>query len=335
MAATVPTDSWLQYGSKDNHLNSIREDLADVIYDISPTETPFVSAASRGASKGVLHEWQTDELAAVATPAALEGADPDNVALVETVRLNNINQIQEKTLQISGTNMVQDNAGYASEQAYQIAKKGLEMKRDMEYTLLRGAAAEGQAKTAGDSGTARTLGNIKSWISTNAVGGAGASECTGDGSDVRTAGADQAFTEDLLTDRIDAIWNEGGNPNMVLSGSYQKRIMNDFVGRADPVRVSNGAARLSSSSGDKKIMNAVDVYVSDYGELMLVPNRFMGQDDVFILETGMWSVDYLRDFQTNELAKTGDSLRTQMLVEYTLRSNNEKASGAIYDLATA
>lgn len=297
----------------------IREDLADIIYNISPTETPFMSNVAKGKSKGTFHEWQIDALEAPVDNKAVEGADASSLTLTPTTRVGNYTQIAEKTIAISGSDRAADNAGRADELAYQLAKVGMELKRDMETTLV----GTNKGRAAGNSSTARELGPVLSWIATNENVGAGGTAPAGDGTNARTDGTTRAFTEAMLTDVIDQAWLAGGNPNVIMCNSTQKRVITGFTGNATKYKEVD----------DKKIINAVDVYVSDYGDLMVVPNRFMRQRDVFVLETDMWSVDFYRDFQTYDLAKTGDSDKKQMVVEYTLTSKQEAANGIIADLS--
>jgi len=308
----IPADTFETYDSV-----GIREDLADIIYNISPSETPFMSNVGKGSSKGTFHEWQVDSLEAAADNKAIEGDDAAAGAITPSVRHGNYTQIAEKTISISGSDLSADNAGRASEMAYQMAKRGLELKRDMETTLV----GTNKGRVAGSSGTARELGSVLSWLATNE--NAAGTAPTGDGTGPRVDGVARAFTEDMLTDVIDQVWVSGGNPNVIMANSTQKRAITGFTGNATKFKEVD----------DKKIVNAVDVYVSDYGELMVVPNRFMRQSDVFVLETDMWSVDFYRDFQTTDLAKTGDNEKKQMLTEYTLTSKQEAASGIITDLS--
>jgi hypothetical protein len=310
----------------------IREDLADIIYNISPTDTPFISNVGKGTTSGTYYEWQTDSLAAATDNKAVEGAAAATASADATARVGNYTQIATKTVSVSGSNEASDAAGRASEMAYQLAKKGLELKRDMEKTLV----GTSKAQAAGDSSTARELGSITSWLRTNVVReGTGS---TGTGGDSNTDSADwgvgkgvpnngtaDVFEEDDLTSVVEDIWTEGGNPSIIMCGAFQKSKITAF----------NGNATKFKEVGDKTIVNAVDVYVSDYGDLTVVPNRLMATDKVFVLQPDMWSVDYYRDFQTTDLAKVGDSEEKQMLVEYTLCSKNEKASGMIMDLTTS
>ena len=313
----VPSNTWETYDGLTSGI--IREDLADVIYNIAPTEVPFISNVGKGTSKGTFHEWSIDTLAAAADSPVVEGDDATTGAITPTVRVGNYTQIADKVVRVSGSDLVSDNAGMASRLAYELAKKGQELKRDMEVTLV----ATNKARAAGSSGTARELAPVLSWIADNANKDAGGANPTGDGTDARTDGSTRTFTEGMLTDVIDQIFLNGGNPSMVLANTSQKRVITGFTGNATKYKEVD----------DKSVINAVDVYVSDYGELSIVPDRFMRQRDVLVLDKDMWSVDYYRDFQTHDLAKTGDSERKQMLVEYTLCSKEQKASGIIADLS--
>jgi hypothetical protein len=299
----------------------IREDLQDVIYSISPTETPFMSSAAREQVKNTLHEWQTDSLAAASTAnAVIEGDEATLDASSATTRLGNYTQIMDKTVVITGTQEAVDKAGRASELAYQIAKKSKELKRDIESTLLAN-----QARVAGNASTARKFGSIGSWIKTNDdLAGDGASP-TGDGTDARTDGTQRAMTEDMLKSVIKNVWNAGGNPSIVMVGPFNKQKISGFTG---------GSTRFDASE-DKTLYTSIDVYSSDFGDLEVVPNRFSRDRDALVLDMDYWSVGFLRDFTMHELSKTGDSEKRQLLVELSLISRNEGASGGVFDLTTA
>jgi hypothetical protein len=298
----------------------IREDLQDVIYSISPTDTPFMSSAGREAVRNTLHEWQTDSLAAAATNnAVVEGDEATLDAVSATSRLSNTTQIMDKTVVITGTQEAVDKAGRASELAYQIAKKSKELKRDMEATLLAN-----QAEAAGDASTARTFGSINSWIASNDVFASdGASG--GLGNTARTDGTPEALTEANLKTVIKNVWNAGGNPSVIMVGPFNKQKISGFTG---------GSTRFDASE-DKTLYTSIDVYSSDFGDLEVVPNRFSRDRDAHVLDMDYWSIGFLRDFTMHELSKTGDSEKRQMLVEFTLISRNEAASGGVYDLTTS
>jgi len=303
-----------------------REDLTDVIYNISPTDTPFMSSVGKTKATAVYHEWQTDALAAaVANNAAVEGADATSLTVTPTARVGNRTQISTKTVQIAGTqDSAVSKAGRKSEKAYQLAKASSELKRDMEKTLLSNNAA-----AAGDSSTARTLGGLQAWLETNYVG---AGTAGSDGTTARVSGTDAAFTEAMLKSAVKQAFVQGGNPSVLMVTPTQKQVVSGFAGIAEQ-------RYQAPSNAPTTIVGAADVYLSDFGTLSVVPNRFMTADSgdggevAFVLDPEYAAVAYLRPFQTNELAKTGDSEKTQLLVEYTLEVKNEKAHAIIADLA--
>lgn len=304
-----------------------REDLTDVIYNISPTDTPFMSSVGKTKATAVYHEWQTDALAAaVANNAAVEGADATSLTVTPTARVGNRTQISTKTVQIAGTQESVDKAGRKSEKAYQLAKASSELKRDMEKTLLSNNVA-----AAGNSSTARTLGGLQAWLGTNAVLGASGTAGSG-GTTARVSGTDATFTEAMLKSAVKQAFVQGGNPSVLMVTPTQKQVVSGFAGIAEQ-------RYQAPSNAPTTIVGAADVYLSDFGTLSVVPNRFMTADSgdggevAFVLDPEYAAVAYLRPFQTNELAKTGDSEKTQLLVEYTLEVKNEKAHAIIADLA--
>ena len=312
-----PTNTFDTYDSV-----GIREDLQDVIYSISPTETPFMSSAAREQVKNTFHEWQTDALAAASTSnKVIEGDEAGLDAVVATVRIGNYTQIMDKTVVITGTQESVDKAGRASELAYQIAKKSKELKRDIESTLLTN-----QVRAAGNATTARTFASIGAWIATNdSLGASGTSPTAADGSDARNDGTQRALTESMLKEVIKGTWNSGGNPSVIMVGPFNKQKISGFTG---------GSTRFDASE-DKTLYTSIDVYSSDFGDLEVVPNRFSRDRDALVLDMDYWSVGFLRDFTMHELSKTGDSEKRQLLAELTLISRNEGASGGVFDLTTS
>lgn len=302
-----------------------REDLTDVIYNISPTDTPFMSSVGKTKATAVYHEWQTDSLADASTSnAVVEGADATSATLAPTTRVGNRTQISQKTIQIAGTLESIDKAGRKSEKAYQLSKASSELKRDMEKILL-----SNQAAVTGDASTARKLGSLQAWLETNYVG---AGTAGADGTTARVSGTDAAFTETMLKNAVKAAYEQGGNPSVLMVTPTQKQVVSGFAGIAEQ-------RYQAPSNAPTTIVGAADVYLSDFGTLSVVPNRFMSADAdddgevAFVLDPEYASIAYLRPFATNELAKTGDSEKTQLLVEYTLEVKNEKAHAIIADLA--
>ena len=297
-----------------------REDLSDVIYSISPTDTPFISSAAKTKATAVLHEWQTDALAAASTSnAVIEGDEATLDAVTATSRLSNSSQTMDKTVVITGTQEAVDKAGRASELAYQIAKKAKELKRDMEATITGN-----QAEVTGNASTARKLGSLGAWVATNDDLGASGSS-GGAGNTARTDGTQRVFTEAALKTVIKSVWNAGGDPSMIMVGPFNKQKLSGFTGNS--TRFDAGA--------DATLYTSVDVYASDFGQLQVVPNRFSRDRDAYVLDMNYWGIAFLRDFTMHELSKTGDSEKRQLLVEATLESRNEGASGMVADLTTS
>jgi hypothetical protein len=303
-----------------------REDLSDVIYNISPTDTPFMSSIGKTKATAILHEWQTDSLAAASlSNAAVEGAAASDATMSPTTRIGNRTQIFQKTVKISGTLEAVDKAGRKSEKAYQLAKASAEIKRDIELTLL-----SNQVASNGNSSTARTLGGLQAWLATNGDFGSGGS-AGASGTTARTDGTDRTFTEDILKTVIKEVYQSGGNPKVLMVNPAHKQTVSAFAGIA-------AQRYMAPSNEPTTIIGAADVYLSDFGTVSVVPNRFMNStnacdETAFVVDPDMAAVAYLRPFQTNELAKTGDSEMTQLLAELTLEVKNEAAHGIIADLS--
>jgi hypothetical protein len=298
-----------------------REDLTDIIYDISPTETPFMSSIGKTKATAVYHEWQTDSLAAATTAnAAIEGADASSATLSPTVRLGNYSQIIQKTVQVSGTLDTVNKAGRKSEKAYQLAKASAELKRDLETILL-----SNQGRSAGSSTIARKMGSLLSWIKTNSDKASDGADPATIGVSTRTDGTQRTFTEALLKTVVAEVFSSGGSPKILMVGAAGKQKVSSFAGIA-------AQRYMAPSNTPTTIIGAADVYMSDFGTMSVVPNRFMRSRDALVLDPEYAALAYLRPFQTNDLAKTGDSENTQILAEVTLEVKNEAAHGIIADL---
>ena len=298
-----------------------REDLLDIIYNISPTDTPIMSSIGKNSATAVLHEWQTDSLATATTGnASVEGADATSATLTPTSRVGNYTQILQKTIQVSGTLDTVNKAGRKSEKSYQLSKASQELKRDMETIITAN-----QGRSAGTSTTARVMGSLLSWIKTNSSQNTTGVAPATSGTSTRTDGNLRTATEALLKTVVASIFDNGGNPKAIFVGSAGKQKVSTFAGIAEQ-RYQAPADRQTT------IVGAADIYMSDFGELSIVPNRFMRVRDMLILDPEMAAISYLRPFQTNELAKTGDSEKTQIICEATLEVKNEQAHGIVADL---
>lgn len=342
-----------------NFDSSNREDLSDVIYNIDPTETPFVSGASRGVATNKKHEWQIDELVTEAVNANAEGADYSTYdTRPPPDRLHTYTQIASKNLSVTGTQEAIEHAGRKSELAYQMAKMGLEIRRDMEYQCLSGfsaadvtatpgsgsvdgAGAPIYAGTGGSGGNPRVTGSLSTWIFTNINEGSGGTANVIGGvspnmpneGDVYEVGVARAFLESYLKEIIRLAYVQGGNPTHVIVDPFNKQAVSAMTG---------GTTRFDQSE-DQRLVTAVAVYVSDFGEHMIVPDRFLKQNgatgtdgtSAYILDMTKWGIDYLRPFMQENLARVGDATNRLLIAEWALSSLNQAASGIVRDLTFA
>lgn len=313
-----PTNSFSSYDAAGN-----REDLIDKIYMVEQTKTPFTSRIAKVTATATNHEWQTDSLAsAVDSNAVIEGDDATTDASIATVRLGNQTQISDKVARVTGTQQAVDHAGRSSEMAYQIAKRMTELKRDIEKSALAN-----QEKVVGNDSTARRAAGFESWIATNTSAGAGGSDPTGNGTNKRSNGTQRAFAEANLKTVLAACADGGGDPNLILTGSFNKQAASAFSG--------NGTKTFESDT--KTLNTAIDIYVSDFGTLEIVYSPFSQDRSALVVDTSLWAMATLpgRAFKQVELAKTGDTMRTQILTEWTIESRNEAGNGIVADLTTS
>ena len=315
-----------------------REDLQNAIFDISPMDTPFISGCSRGRASAITHEWQTDTLAdATSDNAQVEGDDYTSLSTSSpTVRVGNTLQISSKTVVISGTLEAVDKAGRKNELAYQLAKRGKELKRDMETIVLYP-----NTTITGGTDTARVMAGLPLWITSNdsrGTNGTDSGHTTGVPVWAGTPGTDfsdgtqRAITETLFKAVLKSCWDAGAEPSTLMLGSYTKQVASAaFDGIAtqsvDVVRAAEAKAGLA--------IGAVDVYVSDFGVVKIIPNRFQRARDGWVLDFNYVGLAFLRPMQTVKLSRTGDAEKRLMLCEYTLVVKNEKALGVIADLSTS
>lgn len=300
-----------------------REDLSDIIYDVSPTETPFLSALPRNKATSTKHEWLTRALAAASgSNANIEGDDATTDAANSNVRLFNYTQILDKVARVSGTQEKVNNAGMRSTMAREMADKMKEIKKDLETSMLQNVA-----QVAGNDTSARVMAGLPTYVKTNISKDAGGTAAAGTGADIYTdSGTTRAFLESHLEAALALAWTNGGNPSLGVMNAFQKRKVASFSGSST-----------KNSDGDKrKVTNNVEIYVDPLGtEVRFVPCRQCPTDMVFTVDPEFAALSVLRDFHTVELAKTGDSERKQIIGEMTLEVRNEKAHGGVYDLTTS
>jgi hypothetical protein len=300
----------------------IREQLANVISNIAPEETPFTSNVGAENVSNTFFEWQVDDLSAVDTTAIIDGDDVASFdATTATVRVGNYTQIRRRSMVIADNLGFQDLAGRNDEVAYQLAKRGKEIKRDLE-TIYTGNTA----RSAGSASAGRVTAGLGAWVATNVnKAGDGTNPTAADGSDARNDGTQRDFTEAMLKDVMQQAYTSGGNPSMLMVGPYNKTVVSGFAGIA--------AQRYQApTDGPTTIIGAADVYLSDFGALTVVPNRFSRERDAWCLDTEYASVATLRPIQAVDLAKTGDAEKKMLICETGLKVSNEKAHGLIADL---
>ena len=300
----------------------IREDLEDVIYDVSPEETPFYSKCGKVKAANTLHEWQTDALRSSTANAHIEGDATSADARTATTRLGNYTQIFKNAVVIPDTDEGLAKAGRAKEIAYQVLKTAKEQKLDIEKALF-----DNNARVAGSSTAARELAGAPSWIVSNIDEGAGATAATGDGTDARTDGTAAAFSQARFDNVMQSIWESGGNPDSVYLSAFQMNVALGFEG--------NNNQRSTIRAEDERVIKHMDVYVTPWGTVEFVPSRENRGSDVFVMQDDMWAVGVLRPTKNVALAKTGDATTRQVTTELTLICKNEKASGAVFDCTTS
>ena len=289
-------------------------------------ETPFLSNAKKGRCKQTLFEWQTDALASAST--ANQQLEGDNItsypAVTATVRLGNYVEIARKVASLSATVGVVDSAGGANDMGYVIAKMGKELKRDMESSLLANKACN-----AGNTTTARVTGGLKAWIKTNYDKEAGATipSYTTTPSGTWSDGSARAFTETQVKAVLQSCFTNGANTSTIMVGAFNKQAFSAFSGVVELMA--------NQGRGQATIIGAADTYVSDFGRLSVVPNRFQPQDVAFFIDWDMVQVNYLRPVQAIDLAKTGDADNKMLITEFGLQVMNEKGLGLVNDLTTS
>lgn len=300
----------------------IREDLSDVIYNVSPEETPFYSKSGKTTAKNTLTEWQTDSLRSSAANAHIEGDATAAEARTATSRLGNYTQIFKNAVVVPDTDEGLNKAGRAKEVAYQTLKIAKEQKLDIEKALF-----DNNARVAGSSTAARELAGAPTWLTTNTVAGSGGADATGDGTDARTDGTQAAFSQANFDTVMQSIWVAGGNPDTVYLSAFQMNVALGFTG--------NNNQRSAVQAGDEKVIKSLAVYVTPWGSVEFMPSRENRSRDVFIMQDNMWEVAVLRGTKNVALAKTGDNTTRQVVTELTLCAKNEAANGMIADCTTS
>ncbi len=295
-----------------------KEDLSNIIYNISPMQTPFMSSIGTRNVKNVVFDWQTEVLPTPASSGELEGFELSRSAATATVRESNVCMISKRDATVSGSQEVSDAAGKRSEMAHQLALMAKALKRDMEEALC-----QKNAKTTGDASTARKTGGFESWVETNVSRGSGGAGA-GNGA-APTDGTQRALTETLLKDVLQLSFENGGEPSLAICGPHNKQVISGFTGRSQARQMIDA----------NTVEASVSIYSSDFGELQIVPSNRSRERSLLLVDPEYAKVAYLRNFQTVDIATIGDAETKMIVAEYGLEVSNEKAHGIVADLSVS
>ena len=318
----------------------IREDVMNKIWDISKVPLPLTDMIGTDSSSNDYKEWTQDSLAAPdITNAVIDGAAAGSAIAAGGARIGNHHQISEKVVKVSHRADASNTIGYTKALAYQIMRRQQELKRDVEATMMvnQASVASVAETTAGKSA------GIPAWLTTNAYHGAGAGADGGFSSGIvaaRTLGTARGLTETLVRTAVQAVYEEGGDPSIMMSvpgviGNFSTYLFSSSA------RVATLMSDQGKSSEAATAVGAVNVFVTDFGTLKLVPNRLQQSytssavADVFILDPSYLSLSYLQNYRTDELGKTGATNDRQMTVDWSLVVGTEKAHAAINDITIA
>ena len=300
-----------------------REQLADVIYRIDPTETPLFSNLKKETSNGIFTEWQIQELAAASTNYASEGADSSFGTPTATTRIGNYHQISEKSVAISKTLDSVELAGRDREVSYQKVLKGLELRRDIEKMI-------GDTDVARSASEPRKSASLTCWITNGSVGATAGAFSSGDGTDTVTGGDDRALTLALIDDAMQDAWTDGGNPSLMCMSATNRANFSNLT-------VSNNLVQNQvnmTAAKETTYVGSTSVYLTDFGTLEATPSRFLGNDRTFLIDPDFASICTLngRNFAENEIAPTGDAEKFQLVTEWALKVTAPKAHAMVLDL---
>ena len=298
--------------------SSDREDLSNIIYNISPMQTPFMSSIGKRSIRNVVFDWQTEALASPVSTGELEGFELSRAAAVATTRVSNVAMISKRDATVSGSQESSDPAGKRSEMAHQLAIMSKALKRDMEEALC-----QKNGKTTGNATTARKTGAFESWVKSN-VNNAAGSTPTGGGT-APTDGTQRALTEPLLKAVLQSCFENGGEPSIAICGPHNKQVISGFTGRSQARQFVDA----------NTVEASVSIYSSDFGELKIVPSNRSRERSLLLVDPEMAKVSFLRDFKTVDIATIGDAVTKMIVVEYGLEVSNEAAHGAVVDLTTS
>ena len=297
---------------------SDREQLSDIIYNISPMSTPFMSSIGKTNVRNVQFDWQTEALPNPTGTGQLEGFELSRAASTATVREINFCQISSRDATVTGTQNASDAAGKKSEMAHQLAVMAKALKRDMETALCSKVA-----KNAGAAATVRQTGGFETWTETNVSRGSGGSGA-GNGA-APVDGTQRAFSETILKAVQQLCFANGGEPSMLVVGPHVKGVVSGFSGRTSVTQTVDA----------NTVEASVAIYAGDFGELKVVPSNFSRARSALFVDPNFAKTCFMRDFETIDIATIGDAVTKMLVVEFGLEVSNEKAHGIAADLSTS
>lgn len=298
----------------------VREQLMDKIWNVSVSETPGVALFKKKKVDGPFVEWLNDTFAAGAANKVEQGNASSPAATTDVSRYSNRTQISEKVFGVTGTQEAVEKAGGASEIDYQVSKKMVELKKDVEFGCLQNTTA-----IAAASGVAPQARGLLGFIATNTsmgVGGANPNPLT---NTAPTDGTTAAFTETMLKTVLKSMFDNGAPMDNLyaLIPSAQRTVFDTFLA---------GQTRFDKAE-DKTLTATLEVYIGPFGRVKAVNARHMRSRDVFIINPEYVTLGTLRPMRDKTLAITGDGENHLVNTEWTLIVENEKANGAIRDLS--
>lgn len=284
---------------------TLREDLLDIITNLSPTENQLATGLNKSKAASSVHSWLIDSYDATTTSSTdkkeVEGADYGAGDVTNPTRKTNYTQIIKSDWKVSGTEQATNHAGMQSPKAYHMAKSMVHWKNKLEWSLVNGVAAIGSAAVA------RELGGIFDQVTTNKV-----------------ANSAVAFTETLLNDYFGQVWGTSAKaPDAVYLGAKGKRVISGFTA---------GSTKFTQVA-DKRLINTVDVYESDFGVVKVFLHRFINDvlavaltGNIAILREDTWAIADLRAPNNFDAPKGGDYEKGAIIGETTLEGRYEKAN---------
>lgn len=323
-------------------VKNIREDLGNVIFNVTPFMTPFTSGISQTRATADTHEWLTDTYEdAVDTNSRVEAGLPQtSTAGTTRVRLGNFIQIADKTVTVTKKAEFMDRAGVpGKEMAYQLMKLGKELQMDVEKQTL-GCYGAVSTKAQGTAANAGVSGAFGSFIVTNqeANGGTdnpGNGAGVGDGSTVPlVAGANTTINQGLMDTLLDGVWDNSGDINsakIMASAGTVSSLRNTLSGMADNVD-SNINANATSGAN---IISRVAVYVSQFGPIAVVPNKHMPAKTLYVVDYSTWGLAFAggKKIHTTDIATQTSAEQKLLECYYTLEARSEEANAAYYNIA--